>query len=85
MVWVRVTSADVALYVWPVAPAIAAQFAPAPSHRFHWYANEIGAAPLQPPELADSVWPSCGLPEIAGAAVLLVLAVAAVVALLPGL
>ena len=32
------TSAGVSLYVVAVAPAMSAQFAPAVSHRRHWYA-----------------------------------------------
>ena len=40
-------------------------------HRRHWYAYEIGCVPDHEPGSAVNVWPTCAVPEMVGAAVLL--------------
>ena len=49
---------------------IAAQLLPAVSQRFHWYAYVGVVSLVHVPGLAVSVWPTCGVPLIVGAAVL---------------
>jgi hypothetical protein len=62
------TSADVATYVVPVAPEIAAHPPPVPTQRSHWYEKLGAGEPLQLPGLTVSVAPSWGVPEIVGGA-----------------
>ena len=62
-------SADCSVYVFAVAPVIAAQALPCASQRCHWYVN-VGL-PLQVPAFAVSTCPTCGVPLIVGGAVLL--------------
>jgi len=52
-----------------VAPAIAAQLAPPPSQRFHWYAYVIVPLPVHVPLAAVSVALRVAGPEIVGSAV----------------
>jgi hypothetical protein len=52
----------------PVAPLIAAQFAPVPSQRSHWYEYLI-PDPLHVPTLPVSVPPTSGVPLTVGGAV----------------
>src|SRR5579864_248658 len=63
------TSAEVGTYVVPVAPEMAAQPPPVPTHRSHWYEKLGAGVPLHEPGLTVSVAPSCGVPEIVGGAV----------------
>ena len=57
------------MYVCAVAPVIAAQLLPALSQRCHWYVYVGVVSLVHVPVLAVSVWPTCGVPLIVGAAV----------------
>jgi hypothetical protein len=65
----RPTSAAASLYSALVAPEIGANVVPGELERCHWYANVIGAAPVQVPAVAVSVAPSTIDPDTAGALV----------------
>jgi hypothetical protein len=65
---VNETSAACTTYVEPVAPEIAAQFAPPESQRFHTYAYPVGPFDHDP-VLAVNVCPETALPETVGGAV----------------
>ena len=64
----RPTSPGPNVYSRVVAPAMEAQFAPAASHRFHWYAYPVGELDHVPADAAR-VTPCCGVPLIVGSAV----------------
>jgi len=52
-------------YVPDVAPGIAAQLVPEAEQRCHWKAKADGL-PVQPPVVAESDWPTCGVPVTTG-------------------
>ena len=60
------TSAEVAVYVCAVAPAMSEHGLPPAPQRLHWYAYESGCVPDQLPGSAVSVCPSRGVPLIVG-------------------
>jgi hypothetical protein len=64
------TSAVVATYWSPVAPAMSAQLAPSASQRRHRKVNEIVSVPVQWPRSMARVLPARGVPETVGGTVL---------------
>src|SRR6185369_9544080 len=56
-------------YAFPVAPATSAQAEPLGSQRCHWYVNEV-TPPVHVPFEVLSSSPGCGVPVMAGRAVL---------------
>src|SRR3954454_14365453 len=62
------TSAAWTVYVWAFVSAIGGQLLPAVSQRCHWYVYVGFVSLFQVPVPAVSVWPTCGVPLIVGAA-----------------
>src|SRR5215475_2047558 len=60
------TSVLVGRYDSAVAAEIAAQLAPAASHRLHWYVNVSGLPPSHRPGTAASSCPASGAPTMVG-------------------
>src|SRR5204862_3033275 len=62
----RPMSAEASTYVFEVAPATSAQFAPPSPQRRHWYENVIGCVPPHEPLRAVIVEPSRATPPTDG-------------------